>query len=115
LYPSTIQKEKKDVNCITLDEWVEEYNPTMDNDILLKMDVQGHEASVLKGGKRTLQNVQVVIVEAIVEQLYHSQTTFPELVALLDNSAFDFIGVMEHGFTSLGNVVSLDAVFFKRH
>ncbi len=115
LYPSTNRKVKNDVNCITMDEWVEESNPLIDNDILLKMDVQGHEASVLKGGKRTLQKVQVVIVEAIIEQLYHSQTKFSELVALLDNASFDFIGVMEHGFTSQGNVVSLDAVFFKRH
>lgn len=114
LYPSTSRKVKRDVTCTTLDKWVEEYKPKMDKDILLKMDVQGHEASVLQGGKHVLQNVQVVIAEAIIEQLYHSQTTFPELVALLDSSGFNFIGVMEHGFSARGNVVALDAVFFKR-
>ena len=115
LYPSTSRKIKSDVTCTTLDDWVGEFKPMMNGDILLKMDVQGHEVSVLKGGKDFLRGVQVVVTEAIIEQLYYSQATFPELVALLDSSGFNFVGVMEHGFSVHGNVVSLDAVFFKRN
>jgi len=114
LFPSTIRKVKSEVSCVTLDEWVSDSSTVLEEDVLLKMDVQGYEASILQGGQRTLLNVQVVITEVNIERLYHSQTTFPELVSLLDKACFEFVGVLEHGFSANGNPVSLDAVFMKR-
>jgi len=112
LFPSTIVK--RDVNCVTLDEWASDMSASLTSDVLLKMDVQGHEDSVLRGARETLRHVDVIITEVIIETLYTSQARFSEIVSMLDDAQFDFVGVLEHGFSKQGNVIAFDAVFINR-
>lgn len=113
LYPETKAKIKQVVRCTTLDQWVVDEKLDLKHDILIKMDVQGHEDSVIKGATKILSRAKAVIAEANIENLLESQTSFAELVRLLAASEFHFIGVLEHGFLKDGRVASLDAVFTK--
>jgi len=113
LFPETEEKLIETVSCVTLDHWLNKSNITLKEDILLKLDVQGHENCVLKGAKDVLAMTSVVITEVIVGSLYREQARFADIVYLLSESGFQFQGVLEHGFDQSGSVISLDAVFIK--
>jgi len=112
-FPETQEKSLEHVSCITLDHWLNKFNSLIKEDILLKLDVQGHETCVLKGAKDVLAMTSVVITEVIVGSLYREQARFVDIVHLLSESGFQFQGVLEHGFDQTGSVISLDAVFIK--
>jgi FkbM family methyltransferase len=113
LFPDTKEKVLENVSCVTLDHWLKNSKIILNEDILLKLDVQGHETCVLMGAKDVLAKTSVVIAEVIVGSLYHEQARFVDIVHLLAESGFQFQGVLEHGFDQSGSVISLDAVFIK--
>lgn len=113
LFPQTGEKILESVSCVTLDHWLNKSNFSLKEDILLKLDVQGHETSVLKGAKHILAITSVVITEVIVGNQYKEQAKFADIVRLLSESGFVFQGVLEHGLDKTGRVFSLDAVFAK--
>jgi len=75
-----------DVETATLDEIVGE-RPVS----LVKLDVQGGELAVLRGGPRTLQRAQALIVEVLFKHHYDGDATFPELHAALTELGFELI------------------------
>jgi len=113
LFPETKDKILENVSCVTLDDWLNDSNVCLHDDILLKLDVQGHETQVLKGAEKLLHITSIVITEVIVESLYRGQARFVDIVNILAESGFHFHGVLEHGFDKDDSVVSLDAVFIK--
>lgn len=113
LFPETKEKIIETVSCVTLDHWLNKSNITLKEDILLKLDVQGHETLVLNGAKNVLEMTSVVITEVLVSHLYRGQAKFVDIVILLSKSGFKFQGVLEHGFDASGDIISLDAVFVK--
>lgn len=113
LFPETQEKSLEHVSCITLDHWLNKFNSLIKEDILLKLDVQGHETCVLKGAKNVLEMTSVVITEVIVGSLYAEQARFVDIVHLLSEAGFHFQGVLEHGFDEKAAIISLDAVFVK--
>ena len=63
--------------------------------LLLKLDVQGFELEVLKGGKRTLRLSEVVIMEASLLPYNEGAPLFADVVAFMNEEgfvAFDFCG-----------------------
>lgn len=113
LFPETKEKKNEIVSCMTLDSWLEKSKECLNSNVLLKLDVQGHETEVLNGSMRVLDRVDVVVVEVIVQGLYSGQARFVDIVKILFDKKFIFQGVLEHGFDADGRVVSLDAVFVK--
>jgi FkbM family methyltransferase len=113
LFPETKEKILENVSCVTLDHWLNSSNIHLKEDILLKLDVQGHETCVLKGAKNVLAMTSVVITEVIVGSLYAEQARFVDIVHLLSEAGFHFQGVLEHGFDERAAIISLDAVFVK--
>ena len=59
--------------------------------LALKLDVQGHEAAVLRGAQRTLERVVLVECEMPLLAMYEGQETFEQLLATL--RAADFVPV----------------------
>lgn len=114
LYPETQVQTIVTVDCVTLDSWVESRPNVLRPPVLLKMDVQGFESQVLQGAKQTLNEIDAVITEIIVEPLYNDQSTFEEQVKLLAQAGLVFCGVLRHAFDRDQNVISLDCVFRRR-
>jgi FkbM family methyltransferase len=58
----------------------------------LKMDLQGYELQALKGGKRALQNIEVILTEvSFFAQAYEPSAA--ELINYLDRSGFDLFDI----------------------
>ena len=71
------------VQVHTLDSIAEELGLSSDRRIFLKTDTQGHDADVLRGAAKTLNNICGVLTEATVSSLYDGSSTLEELSSIL--------------------------------
>jgi FkbM family methyltransferase len=84
------------------------------SELLVKIDVQGYEANVIKGGKKTISRASFVVVEVSFEELYKGQPLFDEIYVLMRNLGFMYHGNIDQYFSHVdGNVLFADALFEK--
>jgi FkbM family methyltransferase len=112
LYPATVPQSKILVQVERLDDAIASY--ALEDELLLKLDVQGFEDRVLRGAPDTLQRARACILEVDLDTLYDGQARFPELVRLLDAAGLSFGGILEQVAGNDGHVVYADALFERR-
>lgn len=78
---------------------------------LLKLDVQGFEASVLHGAGRALKEFQWILLETSTRPMYEGETLFEELCSILVKSGFRFVAPFHIHFSQSGAVGQFDALF----
>ena len=113
-YPQTKTKSVIQVECQTLDLAMELNCKALEPDILIKLDVQGFEDRVIRGGKQTFLRSSVAILEVSLVPLYESQPMFPKIIGLMEELNFDYGGNLEQTCSQNGALLSVDAVFFRR-
>ena len=86
-----IKTSKQEVKSITLNEYFKKVK-IFDN-IFLKIDTEGAEGLVLKGGDKFLKKVAVIHIETYFTQMYKGQILFPEIYEFLISKGFTFEGV----------------------
>jgi len=100
------------VDCLTLDTWAEENNVTEID--LLKMDAQGAEPDILRGGRGILQNTRVVITELMFYDLYKKKNSFYEIESTLIPLGFELFDI---GHVSKNPVTGrtdwVDVIYYK--
>jgi hypothetical protein len=62
--------------------------------LFVKIDVQGYEGPVLRGGQDTLRRAAVVLIETAFVPLYREQLLFADLLGRLEALGFTFHGNM---------------------
>lgn len=60
---------------------------------LLKIDVQGHELSALRGATRTLERATAVLIEVLFVSQYEGDTTFAGIDEQMRSAGFDLIAI----------------------
>jgi FkbM family methyltransferase len=74
------------INCTTLDTIIEQ-EFRGDEKIFLKIDVEGHEFSVLKGAEKTISNlVSVMLIE--IEERHHEGETLQKMIESIELLGF---------------------------
>ncbi len=112
LYPHTAHNVEVTVPVARLDD----YLPQMDLQppVMLKMDVQGYEENVLRGAKRLLPRVDIVLLEVSFRPLYNGQATFDGLYTLLKKAGLEYAGSMETMLSPQdGSIMQADALFLR--
>jgi FkbM family methyltransferase len=81
----------------------------------LKLDVQGHELSVLEGGERALAHIHALECELSVVPLYEGQALIGDVLEYLSRRAFKLVA-LEPGFTHRrsGQLLQLEGLFVRR-
>jgi len=104
-------KELVRVPLNTLDELVQEKRlPKPD---IMKLDVQGAERLILKGGEQTLQHADVLFLETWLKRAYGADTPLlTEMIEFLEHAGFALVDFGEQFRDERGRLYSLDAVFF---
>lgn len=100
---------RKSVPVQTLDEHLPFSGP-----VLLKLDVEGFEAHVLRGAHAALKSIDVIITEISVIRRTKLEPTFGEFVSILERSGFSLMNVAE--MTPIGRggpIAYMDAVFVR--
>ena len=81
---------------------------------LLKLDVQGFEGEVLRGGLEVLKRIDVVITEMSVAPLYQGQIEFDELYRMLVEQGFRYQGNYEQlRHPADGRILQVDGIFIR--
>ena len=89
-FPYTERVTNERIKVRKLDRMASEL--TLKPPVLAKLDVQGFELKVLKGGKRTLSSIDILIVETSFVELYENQPLFDDIYQYLQKNHFRYVG-----------------------
>lgn len=96
-----------------LDTVCDEYLSGQEN-IYLKLDVQGNEMAALKGAGRILRSTLAIEIELALVQLYADQTLFSEMISYINQLGFRLYGY-ENNFVDpiTGEVLEVNGIFLR--
>ena len=110
-FPDSLSDKQESVEIQLLDEiYAQDNLPTPD---LIKLDVQGFELNVLKGGINTLKKTKYLVIELSFRQFYKNQPSIWEILKFLQDN--DFI-MISKGFEwrspkNPSEILQMDAIF----
>jgi FkbM family methyltransferase len=111
-FPHTAREEYEKVSLRRLDDVAQDL--VMNDEILVKIDVQGYEDRVILGGKSVLSRAAIVIVETSFVELYEGQPLFHGVYQLLRELGLTYGGSLDQlANPADGRILQADAVFFK--
>lgn len=80
--------------------------------IMVKIDVQGFEDRVIKGGMNTLKKADLILIETSFEELYEGQLLFDGIYQLLANLGFIFKGNLTQAINRKdGKILYAESIF----
>jgi FkbM family methyltransferase len=112
-FPFTAKQEPVSIEITTLDAALGRRLAEMPKDILVKIDVQGYEDRVIRGGRMVLSTAKACILEVSLDSLYEQQAEFKDLLSMLGQLGFRYAGNLQQVYEEDGHVIYLDAVFIK--
>jgi FkbM family methyltransferase len=113
VFPMTARQRKVAVRIERLDDFVASQPWPPAEEILLKLDVQGYEAPVLRGAPNLLGSARACIIEVCLDGLYQDQSTFKEVFDLIHAAGLRYAGNLNQVYGVDGHVIYLDALFVR--
>ncbi len=111
-WPESDRQSMVDVRVIRLDEWVQENEVAIKENCLVKIDVQGHELGVIKGGVETLRRSRLIVIEVSFYELYEQQPLFEDIHDALRDLGFIYRGNIEQHYSKKHHkILFADAIF----
>lgn len=111
--PKSVFINKENVQIKRLNDVVPRIVDFNSSKILLKMDAQGYELSILKGADDILSKVDMIESELSFVPLYEGQPLITDMVNYLDRKDFTLVYV-NNGFThETGHVLQADGLFVR--
>jgi FkbM family methyltransferase len=92
VFPHAARTNRVSVQMTSLDSWAA--NQQLQQPLLVKMDVQGFEDRVIRGGQCTIRNAQYVICEVSFCALYEGQPLFHDIYTELSHLGFSLGGIL---------------------
>ncbi len=87
-------------------------NLDLGKSLFIKIDVQGYEDKVLKGGEETIKKANIVIVETSFVPLYESQPLFDDVYSVFKKLGFSYFGMNDQlSDPHTGQILQGDAIF----
>jgi len=112
-YPFTSRTKKEEVKIMRLDDALE--NEVLRMNILIKVDVQGYEDKVIKGGFNTFSKAKIIIIETSFFKLYEGQPLFREIYSEMERMGFTYAGSLGDYHSKIdGSVLQQDSVFVRK-
>lgn len=112
-FPSTKNNNTIDVKIAKLDDVIKDLDIT--ESLLIKIDVQGYENEVLKGGEKTIKKAKLIIVETSFVTLYESQPLFDEIYSMFKNWGFLYVGMLDQlSDPNTGMILQGDSIFVRQ-
>lgn len=113
-FPDAIVERSIKVPVRTLDDVFTEHG--FQGPVLLKLDVQGFEDRVLKGGRTALEGIEFVVMETAVAPLYDGEINIVGVMTLMDGLGFTFRQPLHWHWSPVdGSVIEMDLLFTRRN
>lgn len=106
-FSGAVEKEAITVPVRTLDDEV----PAVRSPSLLKLDIQGGELAALRGARRLLTEVDLVVTECSFVELYDGQALADEIVEHMLGAGFRLRGYFAPTSSPSGQLLQADALF----
>lgn len=113
LYPFIKEQLTVRVRQTTLDKALGTFMTNLQSEILIKLDVQGYEDRVIRGGGEIFRKAKAVVLEVNLDALYQQQPSFREIVLMLDGLGYRYAGNVDQVYGDDGHVIYIDAVFLQ--
>lgn len=111
-FPFAAKTDQRFIEVRRLDDVVA--GLTLNEPMLVKIDVQGFEDRVIAGGEHTIKNASVVIVEVSFVELYEGQPLFADIYDQLRGLGFVYGGAVSQLNSPVnGQPLQADAVFLR--
>lgn len=111
-FPFTAKTKLVSVEVKRLDDFASEID--LKTNILIKIDVQGFEDRVLRGGEQTIAKASVVILEASFVELYKGQPLFAAIYNQMRGLGFAYAGNLgQLRSPANGMPLQQDAIFLR--
>ena len=111
-FPHASETKKSKITVSTLDLWAN--TQELEPKILVKIDVQGFEDHVIRGGSETLARAAVVIAETSFAALYEGQALYDDVYQLLRSLGFRSAGMIDNVCDAdTGEVLQADSIFVR--
>lgn len=112
-YPVTGDSKEIDVVIDRLDNVIN--IGSADQNVLLKIDVQGFENEVIKGAEGALDQIAMIYVECSFKEFYKGQPLFNDVYNLLFSKGFVFRGIGDQLMAGAkGEPTQIDAIFINK-
>jgi FkbM family methyltransferase len=103
--------EKEKINIKKLDDVIP--GLILEGKFMVKIDVQGFEDRVIKGGLETLKKADLILIETSFEELYKDQLLFDGIYQLLVGIGFTFKGNLTQAINKKdGRILYAESLFF---
>lgn len=110
IYPFTAEETPETITIKRLDDVLRGLE--LQDNILIKIDVQGFELQVLRGGVETVRRAKVLIIETSFQEFYDGQALFHDIYEFLRSQGFAYIGSLEVERSPLdGQILQENSVF----
>lgn len=111
--PSSKYTKKENIHVRQLDSIINSLVKDNQN-IFIKIDVQGYENVVLKGAEKTMDRIKGIQIEMSLEPLYQGSMLYKEMIDFLESKGFELHSI-ENGFSDpkTGKLLQCDGIFFR--
>lgn len=96
----------------TLDQLVARYN--LEDEIFLKLDVQGAEIDILKGAKNALENISFILLEASLLDYNNGAPLLAEVMRYMDEIGFVLFDICDQRRVERSILFQVDLLFTKK-
>lgn len=100
---------RQTLSVVTLDDYVLEHNLPVPH--LIKIDVQGFEDKVIKGGIDTIRKARFCCLEMSLEPLYREAPLFDDIYTMMSKENFKLIGIDGVLKGKSGRTLQVDGIF----
>lgn len=109
-FPYTNKEGIEKIKVKRLDDIIHDLK--VEDNILIKIDVQGYEDRVILGGKKLFAKAKVLIVETSFQILYESGPLFDTIYEILKQKGFKYMGNLGQIKNPInGSVLQSDSIF----
>lgn len=111
-FPETLSSTVTKLRVEKLDSFIEKIEVV--KPLLIKLDVQGFEEQVIKGGEIMISLASIIIIETSFKVLYEKQPLFDEIYFLLKKHGFIYAGSFDQLKDPLtGATLQEDSIFIR--
>ncbi|WP_167883686.1 FkbM family methyltransferase [Leptospira ognonensis] len=109
-----VKQNQIEIQLARLDSYTSEIDLT--KPYLVKIDVQGYEDRVIKGGTDVLRKAKMIITEVSFVSLYEGQVLFDQIYSSLKALGFRYVGNYEQLHSPINHsVLQADAIFLREN
>lgn len=112
MYPHTKGGTKEEIKVKRLDDVFKISD--LEKEILIKIDVQGYEDKVIKGGTNIISQAKIALLEVSFFELYKGQALFGDIYNTMKELGFKYQGRIHQRINHLtGEILYEDSIFIK--